>query len=186
MPEEKKYWIGFNLVKGIGSVRFQQIRSFFGDLSSAWHAPADILEEVGLPAGVLKNLLKLRGEIDIDRTYEKILGQDVTVLTLEDEDYPHILRQIDQAPPVLYIKGELIPSDEFAVAIVGTRRVTAYGQQVARDTSLYLAGHGLTIVSGLARGVDGLAHQHALQAGGRTIAVLGSGVDVIYPPEHRR
>jgi len=186
MSEDKKYWIGFNLVKGIGSVRFEQIRSYFGDLSTAWHAPAEIFQEVGLPAGVLKNLLQLRREVDINRYYENILNQDVAVLTLEDEDYPRLLRQIDQAPPVIYIKGELIPADEFSVAIVGTRRVTAYGQQVTRDTSLYLAGHGLTIVSGLARGVDGLAHQHALQAGGRTIAVLGSGVDVIYPPEHRR
>ena len=79
-----------------------------------------------------------------------------------------------------------MPADEFAVALVGTRKVSAYGQQITRDVSLYLAGNGLTIVSGLARGVDGLAHQHALQAGGRTIAVLGSGVDVIYPPEHRK
>ena len=186
MPEDKKYWIGFNLVKGIGSVRFEQIRSYFGNLSTAWHAPSDIFNEVGLPAGVLQNFLKLRREIDIDRYYETILKKEVTVLTLEDEDYPRLLQQIDQAPPVIYVQGELIPSDEFAVAIVGTRRVTTYGQQVARDTSLYLAGHGLTIVSGLARGVDGIAHQHALQAGGRTIAVLGSGVDVIYPPEHRR
>jgi DNA processing protein len=87
---------------------------------------------------------------------------------------------------VIYVKGALTPADDFAVAMVGTRRVTAYGQQVARDTSTYLAGHGLTIVSGMARGVDALAHQHALQAGGRTIAVLGCGVDVVYPPEHRK
>jgi DNA processing protein len=87
---------------------------------------------------------------------------------------------------VIYVRGNLTPADEFAVAMVGTRRVTAYGQQVTRDTSTFLAGHGLTIVSGMARGVDALAHQHALQAGGRTIAVLGCGVDVIYPPEHRQ
>ena len=186
MPEDKKYWVGFNLVKGIGSVRFQQIQSYFGDLSVAWHAPVEVFQQVGLPAGVLKNFFKLRQELDIDKYYDNILQQDVTVLTPLEEDYPHLLGQIDQAPPVIYIKGELTPADEFSVAIVGTRRVSAYGQQVTRDTSLYLAGHGLTIVSGLARGVDGLAHQHALQAGGRTIAVLGSGVDVIYPPEHRK
>lgn len=186
MPDDKKYWIGFNLVKGIGSVRFQQIQSYFGDLSLAWHAPAEVFQQIGLPTRVLKNFFKLRQDLDIDKYYENVLKQDVTILTLLEDDYPRLLRQIDQAPPVIYIKGELTPADEFAVAIVGTRRLTAYGQQVARDTSLYLAGHGLTIVSGLARGVDGLAHQHALQAGGRTIAVLGSGVDVIYPPEHRK
>jgi DNA processing protein len=107
------------------------------------------------------------------------------VLTLPEPEYPRLLREIEQPPPVLYIRGGLNPADDFSVAMVGTRKVTPYGQQITRDTSTFLAGHGLTIVSGLARGVDALAHQHALKAGGRTIAVLGSGVDVIYPPEHR-
>ena len=186
MLDEKKYWIGFNLVKGIGSVRFQQIQSFFGDLSIAWNASAETLKEVGLPGRVLNNFLRLRKQIDLDRLYNSILEKNIIVLTLLDDDYPRLLREIDQSPPVIYVKGSLIPADEFSVAIVGTRRVSDYGQQIARDASIYLAGHGLTIVSGLARGVDGLAHRHALEAGGRTIAVLGSGVDVIYPPEHRK
>ncbi len=186
MPDDKKYWIGFNLVKGIGAVRFQQILSYFGSLKNAWGAPAEIFKEVGIPNRALANFLKLRRDVDLDRLYDSILSKDVTVLTLLDEDYPRLLKEIPQSPPVIYIKGELTPADEFAVAIVGTRRLTDYGKQITRDVSLYLAGHGLTIVSGLARGVDGLAHQHALKAGGRTIAVLGSGVDVIYPPEHRK
>lgn len=185
MGDEKKYWIGLNLVRGIGSVRFQQILTYFGDLSIAWEAPPEAFKEAGLPERALAHFLKLRHEIDLDQLYESILAQNVSVLTLLDANYPRLLKEIDQAPPVIYVRGELIPADEFAVAMVGTRRVTAYGQQVTRDASLYLAGHGLTIVSGLARGVDALAHQHALQAGGRTLAVLGSGVDVIYPPEHR-
>jgi len=185
MTDEKKFWIGFNLVRGIGAVRFQQIQSYFGDLSIAWKAPIEAFQEIGLPKRALKNFSTLRGEIDLDRLYQSITESDVTVLTLLDEAYPALLREIDQAPPVIYVKGVLTPADDFAVAMVGTRRVTAYGQQVARDTSTYLAGHGLTIVSGMARGVDALAHQHALQAGGRTIAVLGCGVDVVYPPEHR-
>lgn len=183
--DDKKYWIGFNLVKGIGSVRFQQIRSYFGDLSIAWEAPKAAFQEAGLSEQVISNLIHDRNAIDLDRLYESILEEDVTVLTLLDEDYPKLLREINQSPPVLYVKGKLLPSDEFSVAMVGTRRVSPYGQQIARDASIFLAGHGLTIVSGLARGVDGLAHQNALKAGGRTIAVLGSGVDVIYPPEHR-
>ena len=134
----------------------------------------------------MKNIFELRRSLDLDRYYEQVLQGDAHVLTLLDQDYPKLLKEIDQAPPVIYVRGSLLPADEFAVAMVGTRRVTAYGQQVTRDTSTYLAGHGLTIVSGLARGVDALAHQHALQAGGRTIAVLGCGVDVIYPPEHRQ
>lgn len=186
MSDEKKYWIGFNLAKGVGAVRFQQILSYFGDLAIAWQAPVEAFQKAGLPERALSNLIKLRQEIDLDRLYESILEKDVSVLTLLDEDYPRLLKEIDQAPPVIYVRGELTPADEFAIAMVGTRRVTAYGQQITRDASIYLAGHGLTIVSGLARGVDALAHQHALKAGGRTIAVLGSGVDVIYPPEHRK
>jgi len=186
MPDEKKYWIGFNLVRGIGAVRFQQILSFFGDLSLAWNAPAEAFREAGLPERALSNFLRLREETDLDVLVDSIHKKDVQALTLLDEAYPKLLKQIDQAPPVLYIRGTLLPADDFAVAMVGTRRISAYGQQITRDTSLYLAGHGLTIVSGLARGVDALAHQSALQAGGRTIAVLGSGADVIYPPEHRQ
>jgi len=186
MSDEKKYWIGFNLVRGIGSVRFQQIRTFFGDLSVAWNASAEGFKEAGLPGRALNNFLKLRKQIDLDQFYESILEKNITVLTLLDDDYPPLLKEIDQSPPVIYVKGTLTPADEFSVAIVGTRRVSEYGQQITRDASIYLTGHGLTIVSGLARGVDGLAHRHALEAGGRTIAVLGSGVDVIYPPEHRK
>jgi len=186
MIEEKKYWIGFNLVRGIGSVRFKQILSYFGDLSHAWDAPAESFLKAGLPDRALQNFLQLRKQIDLDQYVDSIFDKGISVLTLLDQDYPRLLKEIDQSPPVLYIKGTLTPADELAVAMVGTRRVSAYGQQVTRDTSTYLAGNGLTIVSGLARGVDALAHQHALQAGGRTIAVLGSGVDVIYPPEHRQ
>jgi len=186
MADDKKYWIGFNLVRGIGAVRFQQILSYFNDLSIAWQAPEEAFQQTGVPKPALANLFKLRREIDLDQLYDSILEKGISVLTLLDEDYPRLLKEIDQSPPVLYVKGALTPADEFAVAMVGTRRVSEYGQQIARDTSLFLAGHGLTIVSGLARGVDALAHQHALQAGGRTIAVLGSGVDVIYPPEHRK
>jgi DNA processing protein len=186
MSDEKKYWIGFNLVRGIGSVRFQQIKNYFGDLSVAWNAPGESFKQAGLPGRAVTNFLRLRKQIDLDQVYESILEKNIKVLTLLDDDYPRLLKEIDQSPPVIYVKGTLTPADEFAIAIVGTRRVSEYGQQITRDTSIYLAGHGLTIVSGLARGVDGIAHRHALEAGGRTIAVLGSGVDVIYPPEHRK
>lgn len=186
MADEKIYWIAFSLIKGVGSIRFQQIQSFFGDLSIAWGAPIEAFREIGLPKRVIENLEKIRHEVDPDKLSDSIIQSGSSVITLLDDDYPALLKEIDQAPPVIYVKGNFTPADEFSVAVVGTRRVTAYGQQVTRDTSTYLAGHGLTIVSGLARGVDALAHQHALQAGGRTIAVLGSGVDIIYPPENRK
>ena len=186
MPDEKKYWIGFNLVRGVGSVRFHQIRAYFGDLANAWLAPAEAFKAAGLPERTVDNLIRLREETDLDQLYDSILAQDVSVLILSEPEYPKLLCEIGQPPPVLYVRGELTPADDFSVAMVGTRKITSYGQQITRDTSTFLAGHGLTIISGLARGVDALAHQHALKAGGRTIAVLGSGVDVIYPPEHRK
>jgi DNA processing protein len=108
------------------------------------------------------------------------------VITWEDDAYPHRLKEIDQPPPVLYLRGELHPEDEWAVAVVGTRRITPYGRQVAEEIAVTLARSGVTVISGLARGVDAVAHQAALNAGGRSLAVLGSGVDRIYPPEHRR
>ena len=106
-------------------------------------------------------------------------------LTWDDPTYPALLQQIPDAPPVLYIKGELTPADEWAVALVGTRKPTLYGREVARLLASELARNGVTVVSGLARGVDGIAHHAALEAGGRTLAVLGSGLDEIYPQEHR-
>ncbi len=154
MSDEKKYWIGFNLVRGIGAVRFQQILSFFGDLSIAWNAPAEAFREAGLPERPLRNLINLRDQIDLDQVFVSIQEKGVQVLTLEDVGYPRLLQEIEQPPPVLYVKGQLTPEDELSIAIVGTRRLTAYGQQVTRDTSIFLAGHGMTIVSGLARGVD--------------------------------
>jgi DNA processing protein len=115
---------------------------------------------------------------------EQFEAQGISILTWEDELYPARLKEIDQPPPVLYIRGALTSEDSWAVAIVGTRRVSAYGRQVTEELASFLAANGVTVVSGLARGVDAIAHQTTLKAGGRTIAVLGCGVDRIYPPEH--
>jgi len=182
----KVYWIGFNLVKGIGAVRFRKLLDFFGDAQAAWEAPADALREAGLSSKITENLLQVRSQISLEQTWERILSQGINVLTWEDPAYPRRLKEIDQPPPVLYLLGEPKPEDEWAIAIVGTRRITSYGRQVAEEIAGTLARNGVTVVSGLARGVDAVAHQTAIQAGGRTLAVLGSGVDRIYPPENRR
>lgn len=107
------------------------------------------------------------------------------MLTWEDPAYPERLREIPQSPFVLYLKGELSESDLWPAAVVGTRRFTGYGKMVAEQVSRELARADLTVISGLARGIDGIAHRCALEEGARTIAVLGSGVDMIYPPDHR-
>ncbi len=117
MPDDKKYWIGFNLCQRDGSVRFQQIQSYFGTFSG-WHAPAEVFNKSACRPASGRNFLKLRQDLDIDKYYENILKQDMTILTLLEDDYPRLLRQIDQALPVIYIKGELTPADEFAVALL--------------------------------------------------------------------
>jgi DNA processing protein len=181
----KRYWVGFNLVKGIGAVRLQALRQHFGDLAIAWQAPSDALRAAGLGPKLIERLGRVREDVDLDQYLAGISAQGITVLTWDDEDYPKHLREIDQPPPVLYVRGSLASEDSWAVAVVGTRRATAYGRQVTEALSAHLARNGVTVVSGLARGVDAIAHQAALKAGGRTVAVLGSGVDRVYPPEHR-
>ncbi len=183
--DEKKFWVGFNLIKGIGAVRMQGLVAYFGDLESAWKAGSHELAEAGLGTKVIERVVQAREGVDLDKVWDKIEKQGIKILTWQDETYPQRLKEIDQPPPVLYIRGEYLPDDLFAVAIVGTRRVTPYGRQITEELSSFLAANGMTVISGLARGVDAVAHQTTLKAGGRTIAVLGSGVDKIYPPEHR-
>lgn len=183
---DKKYWIGFNLIKGIGAVRMQALINHFDDLESAWKAaPAD-LAAAGLSLKLIERIVQARENIDLEKVWARIESQGIKILTWEDAAYPQRLKEIEQPPPVLYIRGDYLPDDLFAVAIVGTRRVTAYGRQITEELASYLASNGITVVSGLARGVDAIAHQGALKTGGRTIGVLGSGVDKIYPPEHRQ
>jgi len=183
--DEKRYWIGINLVKGIGAVRLRALLEFFGDAKSAWEGSPSDLRAAGLSKTLIERFLDLRNKIDLSTLWNQIAEKNIRVMTWNDADYPARLREIAQPPPILYLRGDFIEEDAWSVAIVGTRRVTAYGRQVTEEISSFLAQNGVTIVSGLARGVDGIAHQTALKAGGRTLAVLGSGVDRIYPPEHR-
>ena len=183
--EEKKYWVGFNLIKGIGAVRMQGLASYFGDMESAWNADSASLAEAGLGEKLIERVITARKNVNLDQVWEKIEAQGIKILTWQDEAYPTRLKEIDQPPPVMYIRGEYLPDDLFAVAIVGTRKVTPYGRQVTEELASFLAANGITIISGLARGVDAIAHQAALKYGGRTIAVMGTGVDKIYPPEHK-
>ena len=186
MSDTRQYWVAFSLVKGIGAVRFQALLNFFGDPQIAWGAPTEALREAGLSENVIGNVVELRSAINLDQVWDQLEAKGITVLIQTDENYPRRLQELEQPPPVLYMLGELTSEDEWAVAVVGTRRVTAYGRQVAEDIAGTLARNGITVISGLARGIDSISHQAALHAGGRTIAVLGSGLDRIYPPENRR
>jgi DNA processing protein len=186
LSDPRKYWVGMNLVKGIGAARLRVLLDRFGSVEAIWEAPSQSLYATGLSARLVENLLQVRAEVSLDEIWDRLQSHGIEVLTWEDEGYPKRLMEIDQPPPVLYVRGDLLPQDEFSVAIVGTRRVTAYGRQVAENVAGFLARNGLTVISGMARGVDAVAHNAALDAGGRTLAVLGNGVDRIYPPEHRK
>lgn len=181
----KAYWIGFNKARGIGAVRLTQLLETCGSIEAAWQAPVHRLQQAGLDRRSLESLLDTRQTLDLEAEWQRVERAGIQVITWEDDKYPANLRHVDHPPPVLYVRGEITPPDTWAVAIVGTRRASTYGREVAYQLAKQLAQHGVTIVSGLALGIDTVAHKAALEAGGRTIAVLGSGVDQIYPPENR-
>ncbi len=183
--DDLKYWLGINLVKGIGPAKFRKLSQQFGSPREAWGASELQLEQAGIDQRSLQNLVELRNTLDLDAELNRVHARGICLITWNDENYPRYLKEITNPPPLIYSHGELLPSDEWAIAVVGTRRLTTYGRQVTQDIVTGLVQNSITIVSGLARGIDGLAHQRAVEMGGRTIAVLGSGLDVMYPAEHR-
>lgn len=181
-----KYWVAFSRVPGVGTQRYKAMLARFGTLANAWGATRTELREAGLDQRTVRQIADERVNIDPDAELERMQSFGVRALTWNDTSYPARLKEIDDAPPVLCVRGEILPQDELSVAVVGTRRPTPYGRQVAEEMSYQLAGTRVTVVSGLARGVDGIAHRAALQAGGRTLAVLACGLDMVYPPEHKK
>ena len=181
---ERAYWVAFHRVPYIGPARLNRLMDTFGSLGKAWSAPEVELRRC-LEDRARSALIRTRNELDVASVYGEIVASGVKIATPVDLAYPLLLSEIPAPPPVLYYRGELLETDRTAVAIVGTRRMTAYGREMTARIAADLARAGVTVVSGLARGVDGVAHQAALDAGGRTIAVLGSGINRIYPPEHR-
>jgi DNA processing protein len=185
-PSDKPYFLAFARVKGIGPARLRRLLARFGTLEAAWKAEEMELVMSGLDQKSLEALGAARRAIDPDAELEALARSGIGALTWVDPDYPRLLRQIADPPPALYVKGDLREADAWAVAIVGTRRASVYGREVAEMLASDFARSQVTVVSGLARGIDAAAHQAALSAGGRTVAVLGSGVDVVYPAEHRQ
>jgi DNA processing protein len=180
------YWVGFSHVSGIGPKRFERLLDFFGDAETAWCANKGTLKQAGLDNRTIDHFLKVRSSIDPGRQLDRVLEQGYGVLTWNCPEYPESLRNTYSPPIVLYVWGELHDTDRHAVAIIGTRRPSHYGKAVAAEFASGLAANGITVVSGLARGIDSEGHRAALSSHGRTIAVLGSGLDRIYPPENRR
>lgn len=185
MGESRKYWVGFSRVPGIGSARLRALLDHFGDAERAWDATQAELQASGLPSREIQSLLRTREILDLEAELTRLERAGFKAFGWQDEGYPARLREIDSPPPVVYVWGSMMPADQWAVAVVGTRAVTPYGRAVTQEIAFQLAVNGVTVVSGLARGIDSLAHKAALKANGRTLAVLGSGLDNIYPPEHR-
>lgn len=182
---EKESAIFLNLVPGLGSIKIKRLRDYFGSFSKVVNAPkSELLKVEGLTAKIAETVVGKT--IDLGKELDLIKKSKVSVVTLEDEAYPQNLKSIFDPPAVLYVKGAFRLSDALAIAIVGSRQASFYGLTTAEKFAWQLAGLGFTVVSGMARGIDSAAHKGALKAKGRTIAVLGSGLLEIYPPENRK
>jgi len=179
-----KYWVGFSIIPGIGRVKLTQLESYFGSLEKAWKAaPAD-LKHAGLDSGSIRAITSWQPKISLEAEMEKLVRYGVKIFTYHDPEYPSRLKEIYDYPPLLYVRGSLLPEDEWCLAVVGTRRATVYGRQVTEEIVADLARSKITIVSGLAKGIDSIAHHSALDAGGRSIAVFACGLDIVYPSEN--
>jgi DNA processing protein len=183
--ERLKATIRLALTPGVGPRIRQSLLERFGSPEAVFEAaPSELRDTPGVGAKLCQRITAARGEIDVEGELELCRTKGVSLVTLDDEAYPRALREIPDPPGLLFVRGEILPADALSVAIVGTRHASPYGLRQAGRLAAGLARAGLTIVSGLARGVDAAAHRGALEAGGRTLAVLGSGVLNIYPPEH--
>lgn len=179
-----KYWLGFSLITGIGRVKFDLLEKGFPDMELAWKASALELKAAGLDDKIVESIISGRTRIYPDAEMEKLDKFKIQAVPTKDPRYPERLKEIYDYPALLFIRGSLLPDDQWCISIVGTRRATVYGRQVTEDIVQELVRNRVTIVSGLARGIDVIAHRAAIEAGGRTFAVLASGLDIIYPGEH--
>jgi DNA processing protein len=190
VTEDRAYWLAWSSIPGVGPVSLKRVYQHFGSLAEAWSAPdRAILRVEGFGEKLVATVRENRSRINPQQQLAEHLVKNPQFWTPADPDYPRLLWEIPSPPPLLYYRGKVnglenqshVPS----IAIVGTRHPTDHGKRWTRRLSTTLAQQGFTIVSGMAEGVDGEAHQSCLKAGGRTIAVLGTGVDVVYPQHHR-
>ncbi len=182
--DEKSAWLWLAELPGVGAKRFGDLLERFGSVDEVLGAEAAELEGI-VPSQAVEGILSFEQK-EAHKLLEKYEKLGARVVCKRDEEYPRLLAGYDWAPPVLYVRGELLPEDARALAVVGTRKPTDYGRQMTRQLVKELVAHGFAIVSGLAYGIDGEAHKSALAGGGRTIAVLGTGIDRVYPAAHQR
>lgn len=183
-----KYLHSFNLIQGIGPITFQKIINYFNSPEEAWKANFEDFYKANLNKNIIEKIKQYRLKINPEQEIKKLEQENIKILFIENENYPKLLKQIYSPPAIIYVKGEIKPEDEISIGIVGTRKLSTYGYQITPKITSELVQNGLTIISGLAKGIDTLAHKNAIENGGRTIAVLGSGVDFksIYPAINKK
>ena len=180
-------WLGLIRAENVGATTFAKLIKHFGSADRALGASVSELAKVnGIGYKTAEQITATRGKFDVAAELELAAKLGVWIINLDDERYPPALSQIYDPPPVLYIKGSLGRQDNLAISIVGSRRCSLYGQEQASRLAHFLSSAGFTVCSGMARGIDTAAHQGALSAGGRTIAVQGCGLATIYPPENKK
>lgn len=186
MDEKRKFWVALNLVPGVGKATYRKLVERFGGAEGVFKAQRAELREIpGLPDKTMDEILNFSSRARLEREVKLIEDRQVAIITMWDSAYPHNLKHIPDPPPLLYVEGEIKEEDALAISIVGTRSPTWYGREITSRLSEGLARRGVTVVSGMARGIDSHAHLAALDAGGRSIAVLGCGLNVVYPPENK-
>jgi len=181
--KELKYWLGFSAFPGIGPLRFKLLLDYFGSAEAAWQADTKILLKIRLGEKLTAKFDHFRKSFLLDDYVSGIEKKEIKVVTIKDKGYPSLLAQISDAPFLLYVRGDPSVLSEVRprIAVVGTRKITGYGEEVTRKITQGLVDARVTIVSGMAYGVDAVAHEVAVENGGKTIAVLGCGVDIIHP-----
>jgi DNA processing protein len=178
-------YIALNMVDHVGPILLKRLLDAFGEPQKILRASRkELIGVTGVGEVVAESISTWEANVDLQGELRRVADANVRVLTWADTDYPENLRKIADPPIVLYVKGRLDPRDKNAIAIVGSRMTTLYGQETARQLGYQLAYAGFTVISGGARGIDTSAHQGALAAKGRTIAVLGTGIDIVFPPEN--
>lgn len=183
-----KYWLAFSKIYSIGTIHLNRLLEHFGSISESWHASfADLLQIEGFSTNTIEKFIGERNSLgDLNKLEEDVLSKNIQIITLADENYPYFLKQIYDPPIVLFIKGSLNNFNrEKSLAVVGSRKASHYIKEVLRKMISGLKGQDITIVSGMAVGVDTCAHQAALDYGLNTIAVIGSGFDNIYPEKNK-
>lgn len=185
--EEALYLAALAQIPGVGAKLLFELKTTFGSYQGAWEAhPAEWLEVPGVSGGLRARFEEFKGGFDLHKFTRSLEEIQVFLFTADEDAYPQLLKETESQPPVLYARGQLAPLLPDKISIVGTRKASEVGRKQTSRLAYELASLGLTIVSGMALGIDGAAHEGALEAGGLTIAVLGSGIDVIYPERHKR